>query len=88
MSKELCYVIDQISREKGISRDSLLKVLEAALLSAVRKKFGGRTNIDLRIEPKTCNIQVFELKQIVEKVANKDEEIQLEKAKEIGRAHV
>ncbi len=83
MSKELCYVIDQISREKGISRDSLLKVLEAALLSAVRKKFGGRTNIDLRIEPKTCNIQVFELKQIVEKVTNKDEEIQLEKAKEL-----
>lgn len=83
MSKELCHVIDQISREKGISRDSLLKVLEAALLSAVRKKFGGRTNITLHIEPKTCNIQLFELKQIVEKVTNKDKEIQLEQAKEL-----
>jgi N utilization substance protein A len=83
MSKELCFVIDQISREKGISRDALLKVLEAALLSAVRKKFGGRTNIDLRIEPKTCNIKVFELKKIVDKAVNKDEEIELEAAQKI-----
>lgn len=83
MSKELCFVINQISREKGISRDALLKVLEAALLSAVRKKFGDRTNIDLRIEPKTCNIQVFELKKIVDKAVNKDEEIELEAAQKI-----
>lgn len=83
MSKELCFIIDQISREKGISRDALLKVLETALLSAVRKKFGGRTNIDLRIEPKTCNIQVFELKKIVDKAVNKDEEIELEAAQKI-----
>lgn len=84
MSKELCFVIDQISREKGISRDALLKVLEAALLSAVRKKFGGRTNIDLRIDPKTCDIQVFETKHVVEIVVNKDEEISPEKALEFS----
>lgn len=83
MSKELCFAIDQISREKGISRDALLKVLEAALLSAVRKRFGGRTNIDLRIEPKTCNIKVFELKKIVDKAVNKDEEIELEAAQKL-----
>ncbi|MBI5211943.1 MAG: transcription termination/antitermination protein NusA, partial [Nitrospirae bacterium] len=70
MSKELCFVIDQISREKGISRDALLNVLEAALLSAVRKKFGGRTNIDLRISPKNCDIEVFETKQVVESAVN------------------
>lgn len=83
MSKELCFVIDQISREKGIPRDALLLVLEAALLSAVRKKFGGRTNINLRIEPKTCDIEVFEIKQVVERVENKDEEILLDRATEL-----
>lgn len=80
MTKELCFVIDQISREKGISREALLKVLEAALLSAVRKRFGGRTNIMLNIDPKTCNIQAFEIKTIVETVTNKDEEITLKEA--------
>ncbi len=75
MTKELCSVIDQISREKGISREALVKVLEAALLSAARKKYGGRTNINLRIDNKTCDIQVYETKKVAEKITNRDEEI-------------
>jgi N utilization substance protein A len=58
----------------------LLKVLEAALLSAVRKRFGGRTNITLQIDPKTCNIQAFEIKTVVESVNDKNEEIGLKEA--------
>lgn len=77
MSKELCYVIDQISREKGISRDALIEVLESALFSAVRKRYGNRTNISLKIDPKTCEIRVFETRNIVESVANPEEEIAL-----------
>ncbi|MBI5187772.1 MAG: transcription termination/antitermination protein NusA [Nitrospirae bacterium] len=83
MTKELCYVIDQISREKGISRKILLEALQSALLSATRKRFGGGTNIDLRIDPKTCNIVAFETKKIVSKVSNKNEEISIEEARKI-----
>lgn len=83
MTKELCFLIEQISREKGISKDILVKTLEAALLSAARKKYGGRLNVSLRIDPKTCNINVFEVKKIVEKVLNKDEEISVEDAGKI-----
>lgn len=83
MTKELCYVIDQISREKGISRDILIETLRSALLSAARKRFGGRTNIDLRIDAKTCEIFVFETKKIVSKVSNKDEEISMDEARKI-----
>jgi len=77
MSKELCYVIEQISREKSISREVLIETLRSALLSAVRKKFGGRTNIDLTIDTKTCTISVFETKKIVTQVINKDEKFPL-----------
>jgi N utilization substance protein A len=80
MSKELCSVIDQISREKGISRDAILKVLEAALLSAARKKYSGRTNINLRIDSRTCDIQVFETMKVAEEITNRDEEISLNEA--------
>ncbi|MCG2722198.1 MAG: transcription termination factor NusA [Thermodesulfovibrionales bacterium] len=83
MSKELCYVIDQISREKGISREVLIETLCSALLSATRRKFSGRTNIDLLIDPKTCDIDAFEIKNIVATVTNKDEEISLEDARKI-----
>ncbi len=84
MPKELCYVIDQISREKGISRDILIETLRSALLSAARKKFGGRTNVDLTIDPRTCDISVFETKTIVSKVLNKDEEISLDDARKVS----
>jgi transcription termination/antitermination protein NusA len=84
MSKELCYVIDQISREKGISREVLIETLRSALLSAARRKFSGRTNIDLIIDPKTCDINAFESKTIVPEVSNKDEEISLNDARKIS----
>ncbi len=80
MTKELCFIINQISREKGIPKETILKTLESALLSAARKKYGGRTNINLRIDPKTCEINVFETKRIVEKVTDKNEEISLDDA--------
>jgi len=75
MAKELCFVIDQIGREKGISRETLVKLLEAALLSAARKRFVNKPNINLRIDIKTCDIQVFEVKTVVETVVNPNEEI-------------
>src|SRR4030042_6549999 len=84
MSKELCYVIDQISREKGISRDILIEALRSALLSATRKRFGGRTNIDLLIDPDTCKIVAFETKKIVSKVSDKNEEISIEDARQFS----
>ncbi len=77
MTKELCNVVDQISREKGISRDILIEALESALLSAMRKKYGGRTNINLVMDRQKCNITVFETKTVVQKVTNPDEEISL-----------
>ena len=75
MTKELCHVIDQISREKGIEKDILLNALESALLSAARKRYGDRTNVHLKIDQKTCNITVYETKAIVDKVLDKNLEI-------------
>lgn len=84
MPKELLYLIDQISREKGISRDTLIEALRSALLTAARKRLAGRTNIDLIIDPKTCDIKAFETKKIVSHVTNKNEEISLEDARKIS----
>lgn len=83
MSKELCYVIDQISREKGIPREVLIETLRSALLSAARKKFGGRSNINLIIDPKTCNISAFEIKKVVSKITNKNEEVLIGEARRL-----
>jgi len=84
MTKELCFIIEQLSREKGIPKEMLITTLESALLSAARKKYGGRTNVNLRIDPKTCAITVFETKKIVEEVNDKNEEITVGDAAKIA----
>ncbi len=83
MTKELCYIVEQISREKGIPKEILLNTLESALLSAARKRYGGRLNVNLRIDPKNCAIAVFETKRIVETVSEATEEISVEEAKKL-----
>jgi N utilization substance protein A len=83
MTKELCYIVDQISREKAIPKEVLLNALQSALQSAARKRFGGRTNINLRIDPKSCEITVTEAKRVVETVSDSNEEITLKEAKRI-----
>jgi N utilization substance protein A len=84
MTKELCQVIDQISREKGISREVLIEALESALLSAMRKKYGGRDNINLVMDRQKCSINVFETKTVVETVTNNEEEISVAAAAKIA----
>ncbi|MHB8882679.1 MAG: transcription termination factor NusA [Thermodesulfovibrionales bacterium] len=87
MTKELCHVIDQISREKGISKEILIEALESALLSAMRKKYGGRSNIYLNIDRQKCNIKLYETKTVVADVQNPFEEISIKDAqsKDPGR---
>ena len=83
MTKELCHVIEQISREKGISKETMVEALESALLSAMRKKYGGRTNINLTIDRKKCTIHVYESKQVVAGVTDPDMEISVKDAGKI-----
>jgi N utilization substance protein A len=83
MTKELCHVIEQISREKGISKETMVEALESALLSAMRKKYGGRTNINLTIDRKKCTIRVYESKQVVTGVTDPDMEISVKDAGKI-----
>ena len=40
MKSELMLVIDQIGREKGIEKEKILAALEAALLTAAKKRLG------------------------------------------------
>ena len=77
MTKELCHVIEQISREKGIAKEILVEALESALLAAMRKKYGGRTNIHLTIDRTKCEISAFETKRVVAAVTDPLEEILL-----------
>ncbi|MBI5056770.1 MAG: transcription termination/antitermination protein NusA [Nitrospirae bacterium] len=83
MSKELVHIIEQMSKERGIPKESIIGTLESALLSAVRKNHGLKPDINIKIDPKSGDIAITALKKIVEKVTNPSEEISLKDAQGI-----
>ncbi|WP_407275186.1 transcription termination factor NusA [Halothiobacillus sp. DCM-1] len=48
MSKEILFVADAVSNEKGVNRAEIFEAIEAALAQAARKRHGG--DIDTRVE--------------------------------------
>jgi N utilization substance protein A len=83
MNRELINIIEQMSRERGIPKETILQTLESALLSAARKKYGIETDINIRIDPKSGEIALTALKKIVKKVTDPKEEISLAEAKKL-----
>ncbi len=60
MSQELLNTLEYIEKEKSIKKEVLLEALRAALLSACRKTFSSPDEIDVQINPRTGDIQLFE----------------------------
>ncbi len=79
MSQELIHVIDQISKEKGISKEMVIEAVESALVSAAKKKYGAQ-RIAVQIDPKRGDIVMYAYKKVVQDVMNADEEITLDEA--------
>lgn len=82
MGKELKVLTDQIMRERGINKEAVIELLETALISAIRKKYGNKSTIKLKIDPQTFDINIFEIKKVVEEVVDPASEISSEEVKE------
>jgi N utilization substance protein A len=75
-------MIDQVAKEKGISRDTLVEALEAALVSAARKRFGPKVELEAQYSDSTGEIEVFRFRDVVAEVQDDSVEIDLETARQ------
>ena len=76
-------VVEQISREKGINVEVLIKALEEALRSAAKKKFGNKVDIEAQYYEETGEIEVFQFKEVVETLTEPEIQILLEEGREL-----
>lgn len=67
---EIKRVVDQVSRDKGIDKQILIKAIEEALKSAARKKYGNKIEIEIQYSEETGEIEVFQFKEVVETVTD------------------
>lgn len=84
MDGDLILALDDIEREKGISKDIMIEALETALVSAFKKNFGTTQNVRIEIDRVTGKVLVFVEKVVVEEVNNEDCEISLQEANKIN----
>ncbi len=80
-AKELVAALEGLEREKNIKRDDILKTIEDALVSALRKNLGKTAQITAKIDVNTGSVQALHLLNVVEVVTNPEMEISLEDAK-------
>ncbi len=81
MNKEFIMALEEITKEKGISKDVIYDALEAALVSSYKKNYGTNQNAKVEIDRETGNISVYAELNVVESVEDEYKEINLSMAK-------
>lgn len=81
MANELLTVLEYIEQERGISRESLIKALETAILTASRKSIHPASELKVKIDPPTGKIQAWAVLEVVDTTPNCDQ-LLLARAKE------
>ncbi|MGY6570840.1 MAG: transcription termination factor NusA [Salinarimonas sp.] len=78
---ELLQIADAVAREKVIDRQIVLAAMEDAIQKAARARYGSETEVRAEINPRTGEIALSRLLQVVEEVENPATEISLEDAR-------
>jgi len=79
----LNYLIEQIEREKGISKEVVIETLEDALLKAAQKKYGLQDDLEAHFNEEVGEVELFQFKTVVRKVDDPHIEIGLDEAKKL-----
>ncbi|MCI9638810.1 transcription termination factor NusA [Anaerovoracaceae bacterium 41-7] len=83
MNREFIEAINELEKEKHISKDILIEAIESALVSAYKKNYGTSQNVRVDIDREDGDIAVLMRKDIVEEVYDDMIEMSLEEAQEI-----
>lgn len=87
MNAEFIEALNQIEKEKGISKDILIEAIENSLITACKNNFGTSSNIKVIIDRENGDVSVYAEKVVVESVENSQLEISLEDARKIKETY-
>lgn len=78
MNQELEQALQQIEEEKGISRQTIVEMIEASLAAAFRKDYGQKDqNIEVKFDVENLAARFFDVKTVVEVVEDPQKELDL-----------
>lgn len=82
MKSEFALAFNEITERFGLSEDTVMETLEAAMISAYRRSTyaSSAQNVEVKINPETGEVHVYAEKEVVEKVENPSTEVTLKEA--------
>ncbi len=81
MNKEFINALEEIEKEKGIAKSTILEAIEKALLKSYEKNFDEDSNVEIKIDHEKGDVSVYALKEVVEEVENPNTQVSLEEAR-------
>lgn len=85
-STALILAIEDLEKENGITKESMLETIETALVTAYKRNYDCEDeNVKVTMDKETGEIHVYMQKEVVEEVENDKTQISLENAKEIDK---
>ncbi len=87
MKSEFLMAVTQLAAERNLPQEMVVEAVEAALASAYRKDngSGGQSNVRVHLDPATGEVEVFQLKTVVEEVENDLAELTVKEAKKLRK---
>ena len=81
--ENLKRILDQICRDKGIDRALMVEAIEEAVRSAVRKKYGGKRDVEVQFNEELGEIEIFRYRTVVDDVWDEDTEVHIDEARKL-----
>ena len=85
-SKELIIAMEDLEKERGISKDYLLESIETALVTAYKRNFDSDENVKVTMDDETGEVHVYAEKDVVENAEDVEDvniQITLDDARQI-----
>ena len=79
-NSELINIIDAVSNEKALPRETIFEIMERVIEIAAKKKYGMNNDIRSEISRRTGEIRLFKVIKVVESPADLNNEMSLEDA--------
>src|SRR3990167_1982481 len=83
MLQNLAKIIEQVGKEKSIPKEILIEAIEAAMLTAARKKYGHEREIEARFNEELGEVELFQFRTFVEQITNPLTEIGAEESRQL-----
>src|SRR5688500_18131530 len=79
----LNVILDQVAKDKGISKQIPVEALEAAMRTAARKVHGLDKDIEAHFNEDTGDVEIFEFRTVTERIEDGATQITVEQAQDL-----